>query len=210
MINPELKQYVETQIIPRYDHFDAAHTREHVTMVIAQSLKLAAHYDVDENVVYTAAAYHDTGMVDGRETHHLASGRIIRQDADLARWLSEEQIETAAQAAEDHRASSKSEPRSIYGRILAEADRTIDPALIIRRTVQFGFDHYPEMSEEQHITRAVDHLHEKYGRGGYLRLWIPESDNAARLEELRLIIDNDDLLLRTVREVYFEESHNRR
>ncbi|MBP9987064.1 MAG: HD domain-containing protein [Bacteroidales bacterium] len=209
MINPELKAYIESEIIPRYDHFDGAHTRGHVEMVICQSLKLAAFYDVDEDVIYTAAAYHDTGMVEGRETHHLVSGRIIREDACLRKWLDAGQIETAAQAAEDHRASSKAEPRTIYGRILAEADRTIDPELIIRRTVQFGFDHYPEMTEEQHIERALEHLHEKYGRGGYLRLWIPESDNSARLEDLRKIIDNSSRLRAIVEQEYLTESQKR-
>ncbi len=209
MINSELKAYIESEIIPRYDHFDGAHTREHVNMVISQSLRLAAFYDVDEDVIYTAAAYHDTGMIEGRETHHLVSGRIIREDATLRKWLDKEQIETAAQAAEDHRASSEAEPRSIYGRILAEADRTIEPALIIRRTVQFGFDHYPEMTKEQHIERAIDHLHEKYSRGGYLRLWIPESDNSARLEELRKTIDDGNRLLAIVEEEYRIESQKR-
>lgn len=210
MINPELKAYIETEIIPRYDHFDGAHTRGHVNMVICQSMRLAGWYDVDEDIVYTAAAYHDTGMVEGRERHHLVSGRIIRDDINLRRWLDGDQIETAAQAAEDHRASSGTEPRTIYGRILAEADRMIDPMLIIRRTVQFGFDHYPEMTEEQHIARAVEHLHEKYGRGGYLRLWIPESDNAARLEELRQMIECSDRLLMTVQDIYNQELDKRR
>lgn len=209
MINPELKTYIESEIIPRYDHFDGAHTREHVNMVICQSLKLSAFYDVDEDIIYTAAAYHDTGMAEGREMHHLASGRIIRCDAFLSKWLTADQIETAAQAAEDHRASSKGDPRTIYGRILAEADRTIDPELIICRTLQFGFDHYPDMTKEQHIGRAIEHLHEKYGRGGYLRLWIPESDNAAQLECLRCIIDDEDTLLEKVTEVYIREIQNR-
>ncbi len=55
----------------------------------------------------------------------------------------EEEIETVAQAAEDHRASSDHDPRSIYGRIVAEADRLIDPVTIIRRTIQYVLSHYP-------------------------------------------------------------------
>ena len=99
-----------------------------------------------------------------------------------------------ADAAEDHRASSKSAPRTIYGRIVAEADRDIVPFTIILRTVQFGLAHYPELSKEEHYSRAVQHMHEKYADGGYLKLWIPESPNAARLEELRCIIRDGESL----------------
>ena len=191
MIQPQLKTYIEQQILPRYDHFDAAHQRNHAEEVIERSMALAQHYDVDENMVYAIAAYHDTGLCEGRDTHHLVSGRIIREDKKLRDWFDEAQIETMAQAAEDHRASSGHEPRSIYGKIVAEADRLISPEKVIRRTIQFGLDHYPELDKEGQYQRFKAHLLEKYSDTGYLRLWIPESDNATRLEELRKIIRNE-------------------
>ena len=142
---PSLHAYVEAEILPRYDAFDKAHRRPHVERVIRDALALAAFYPVDPEMVYAAAAFHDTGLCEGRETHHLASGRIIREDPELPRWFTPEQIETVAQAAEDHRASLASAPRSIYGRLIAEADRQIEPENIIRRTVQYGPAHNPEI-----------------------------------------------------------------
>ena len=189
-----IRQYIESEIIPRYDNFDAAHGRDHVEYVIAQSLKLAEHYDVDRDMVYVIAAYHDTGLAVDRKTHHLESGRIMRADRNLRQWFSEGQIETMARAVEDHRASSDHEPRSIYGKIVAEADRQIDPETIIRRTVQYGLSHYPELDREGHWQKMLDHLNEKYAEGGYLRLWIPESDNAGKLKELHEIIKDRDYL----------------
>ena len=189
-----IRQYIESEIIPRYDNFDAAHRRDHVEYVIAQSLKLVEHYDVDRDMVYVIAAYHDTGLAVDRKTHHLESGRIMRADLNLRQWFSEGQIETMAQAVEDHRASSDHEPRSIYGKIVAEADRQIDPETIIRRTVQYGLSHYPELDREGHWQRMLDHLNEKYAEGGYLRLWLPESDNAGKLKELHEIIKDRDYL----------------
>ena len=153
-------------------------------------------------MLLAAAACHDLGLVNGRDNHHVDSGVIIRADENLKQWFSPEQIETIAQAAEDHRASGKGAPRSIYGMIVAEADRVIDGETIIRRTVQFGFKHYPNLSREGHIARAVDHLHEKYGRGGYLKLWIPWSENAARLNALQDIIADPDAVLREVTRIY--------
>ena len=190
MMEKSLEEYCEREIIPRYAAFDKAHREDHVRTVIEQSLMLARHYDVNVDMVYAAAAYHDLGLAEGRETHHLASGRIIRNDNALARWFTPEQTETIAQAAEDHRASSKHEPRSIYGRILAEADRVIDGETIVRRTIQYGLSHYPELDTEGHWERTLAHLREKYGYGGYLHLYIPESPNAGRLEALRALIDS--------------------
>ena len=191
-ISPTLIEYVEQEILPRYEHFDAAHQRNHAEEVIERSMALTKHYDVNEDMVYAIAAYHDTGLCEGRDTHHLVSGRIIREDQRLREWFDESQIETMAQAAEDHRASSGHEPRSIYGKIVAEADRLISPQKVIRRTIQFGLDHYPELDKEGQYQRFRQHLLDKYSDTGYLRLWIPESDNAARLEELRTIIRDEN------------------
>ena len=204
MLNKDLVQYVESEVIPRYASFDKAHREDHVRKVIEESMNMSAHYDVDQNILYAAAAFHDTGLVDGRETHHLSSGRIIRDDARLREWFSPEQIETIAQAAEDHRASNGKEPRSIYGRIVAEADRDIDPMRILRRTVQFGIEHYPELDKEGHWRRMQEHLAEKYDYGGYLKLYVPESGNAAGLKRLRDII-HDPERLRSIFENFYEE-----
>ena len=82
-INKELQEYVERNILPRYEGFDTAHRRDHAEAVIERSMALAAHYDVESDMVYTTAAYHDTGLVEGRELHHTASAAIIRRDAQL-------------------------------------------------------------------------------------------------------------------------------
>ena len=218
MINQELKKYIYEEVVPRYREFDDAHKEDHALTVIAQAMHLLSGReewvasqadvdtiwlaDVDENMLLAAAACHDLGLVNGRDNHHTDSGRIIRADMRLREWFDEEQIEVIAQAAEDHRASGKSAPRSIYGMIVAEADRVIDGETIIRRTVQFGFKHYPDLDREGHIARAVSHLKEKYGRGGYLKLWIPWSDNAARLSALQDIIADDEAILEEVKRIY--------
>ncbi len=214
--NAELMAYVEQDILPHYATFDAAHREDHARTVIAQSLSLAhiindspAYVNedgsktiIDIDMVYTIAAYHDMGLTEGRDTHHIVSARIIREDRTLLRWFTPEQIEIMADAAEDHRASSKLPPRTIYGRIVAEADRDIDPIKIIRRTMQYGFAHYPHLDKEGHYERTLEHLHEKYAEGGYLKLWIPESPNGERLAKLRDII-RDEALLRQIYEQIF-------
>lgn len=202
-IRQDLRAYIEREILPRYDSFDAAHRRDHAEMVIRQSLELAEQTGADTEMAYVIAAYHDTGLCEGRERHHLVSGSIIRADRNLLQWFSPEQIETMACAAEDHRASTDHAPRTLYGRIVAEADRFIDPETIIRRTVQFGMEHYPDLDKEGHYERMLQHLHEKYGRNGYLKLWFADSPNAKRLELLRQKID-DEPQLRTIFEQFWQ------
>ena len=203
-VRDEIVGYVESSVIPAYASFDKGHRESHARYVIGQAMALAEHYDVDPEMVYVAAACHDLGLAEDRKTHHLVSGRMVREDAALRRWFSGAQVETIAQAVEDHRASSDHEPRSIYGRLVAEADRQIVPETVVRRTVQFGMDHYPELDREGHWARTLEHLQEKYAEGGYLRLWIPESSNAARLADLRALI-RDRARLRALFERFYDE-----
>lgn len=193
-ISPELASYVEQQIIPRYEHFDAAHRTDHVRTVIRESLDLASHYDLDTDMVYATAAFHDTGLAFGRDNHHLDSGKIVRHDAFLQSMFDTDRLEIIAEAVEDHRASHGSEPRSIYGKIVSEADRIIIPEVCIRRTIQYGIEHYPKLGRNHQYLRFESHLREKYGRNGYIRFWIPYSANKTNLEELRDIIDNSSRL----------------
>ncbi|MBR5905888.1 MAG: HD domain-containing protein [Bacteroidales bacterium] len=203
MIRESLKEYIECEVIPRYAAFDMAHREDHARTVVERALSMGKAYDIDEEVLYTAAACHDLGLAVDRKTHHLESGRIIRADARLREWFSDAQIETIAQAAEDHRASATTPPRSIYGCLVAEADRMIEPVTIIRRTVQFGLDHYPELDKEGHWERTLEHLNEKYAEGGYLHLLIPGSPNEEPLRELREII-RDHGRLREIFDSVFE------
>lgn len=205
-----LERYIFNEIVPKYSSFDTAHKEDHALTVISQAMNLLEKMpedvrnvqEINEEMLLTAAACHDLGLVNGRERHHLDSGTIIRSDERLREWFTQEQIETIAQAAEDHRASGKSAPRSMYGMLVAEADRVIDGETIIRRTIQFGFNNYPGLDREGHIRRAIDHLREKYGRGGYLKLWIPWSDNAARLSALQDIIADDSAVYRETVRIY--------
>ena len=209
MIRSEIITYIEKNILPLYDSFDRGHRRDHAQQVIERSAQLARGFEVNEEMVYVTAAYHDTGLKYGRELDHYDSARIIRADKELERWFTAEQISTMADAAEDHRASAERAPRTIYGRIVAEADRLIIPELILRRTVQYSLANFPALDCEGHWQRSVEHLHEKYDEGGYLRVWIEESDNGEKLRELRKIIANRPLLRTMFETIYAEECNKK-
>lgn len=200
----DLVEMIERTILPRYAAFDKAHNLEHVTRVIRSSLALVRTTGADINMVYTIAAYHDLGMEGPRAIHHLTGGKLLAADSRLRKWFSPEQIKIMKEAIEDHRASASHTPRSIYGKIVAEADRDIDKDIVVKRTIQYGQSHYPELDKEQQWQRFKKHMDEKYSYNGYIRLWIPGSPNEQKLKELRDIIANEQRL-RALFEQHFQD-----
>ena len=200
----DLVEFIETQILPQYAQFDRAHNMEHVTRVIRRSISMARQLGADLDMTYTIAAYHDLGLSGPRAIHHLTSGKILMQDARLKRWFTADQLHLMKEAVEDHRASASRAPRSIYGKIVAEADRDIDPETVIRRTIQFGLANYPQLDMEGHWKRFMSHMDEKYSVNGYIRLWIQGSENERKLNELRQLIVNPQEM-RTVFDRIFKE-----
>ena len=189
-----LMEFVEKQILPRYTAFGESHGLYHVTRVIKNSLELARMLGADINMTYTIAAYHDLGMEGPRAIHHITSGKILTADARLKKWFSPEQIKIMREAVEDHRASASHAPRSIYGKIVAEADRDIDIDTVFTRAIQYGIEHDPDKDKEWQFKRFDSHMEEKYSNNGYIKLWIPHSPNEKKLKELRDIIVNKELL----------------
>lgn len=84
IMRESLIRFVEREIIPRYDGIDKGHQRDYVLAVIEQGQYLAGFYDVDSEAIYAACACHDLGIRDGREQHHIVSGKIIREELDLS------------------------------------------------------------------------------------------------------------------------------
>ena len=206
-VSRSLQQYVAENILPRYDGYDKAHSRRHIQSVIEQSMeifrKLSAgqidggrRYELNPDMVYAIAAYHDIGICEGRESHHLVSGRMLEADTALCRWFSPEQIHVMREAVEDHRSSNKSWPRSIYGRIVSEADKVIDFDTVFSRAILYARASCPEMTDEEIFHKSYGHLLDKYGDGGYMRLQFPDSPNAVRLADLREKLRDEELMRR--------------
>ena len=199
-------EFVEKNILPRYAEFDKAHNMEHVTRVVRRSIDIARQLGADLDMAYTIAAYHDLGLSGPRAIHHLTSGKILIADARLKRWFSAEKLTIMKEAVEDHRASASHAPRSIYGKIVAEADRDLEPEKVFRRTVQFGLSNYPEFDKEKQWQRFCEHMENKYSQNGYIKLWIPGSPNEKNLKIIRETIENKNLLRKTFDRLYTEET----
>ena len=197
-----VKEYLEQHIITMYQHFDMAHQIDHVYKVIDNALEIAKDYDVNLDFVYVIACYHDVGLKFGRKDHHLTGGQFLFDDQFLRNHFTEKELLLMKEAVEDHRASNENSPRTIYGKIIAEADRDINPDTIILRTVQFGYKNYPNLSEKEHIERAYQHIEEKYGPQGYLRLWLETKKNRDGLNKIHQLLQNKDTLYGIIKQYY--------
>lgn len=202
----DLVEFIETKILPQYAAFDRAHNLEHVTRVIRRSLDLVKTTGADINMVYAIAAYHDLGMSGPRAVHHITGGKILASDARLKKWFSPEQIKIMKEAVEDHRASASRAPRSLFGKIIAEADRDIDAEVVIRRTIQYGLSNYPELDKGEQWKRFKEHMDSKYSVNGYIKLWLPKSPNEKNLNELRNLIADTPKLHEVFERIYSEET----
>lgn len=205
-INLDLMAFVETEILPRYTNFDKAHGLQHVTNVVNKSVRLAKAIGADVNMAYAIAAYHDLGLEGPRAIHHLTSGKILAADARLKKWFSTEQIKVMKEAVEDHRASASHAPRNVYGKIVAEADRELEPSTVFRRTIQYGLARYPEKNREEQWARFNEHLDNKYSGHGYIKLWIPGSENEEKLKEIRELLTRPSELRMIFDKIYDEEN----
>jgi len=193
-VNLDLMEFVEKQILPRYVQFGASHGLGHVQRVIKNSLELARITGADINMVYTTAAYHDLGMSGPRAIHHLTGGKIIATDARIKKWFSPQQITIMKEAIEDHRASASHSPRSLYGKIVAEADRDLDTVVVFTRAIQYGLEKQPELNAEEQWKRFQEHMLAKYSSTGYIRLWLPNSPNREKLKQIQDIIADEKQL----------------
>ena len=141
-----------------------------------------------------------------RAIHPLVGGKILAADARLKKWFSPEQIKIMKEAVEDHRASASHSPRSQYGKIVAEADRDLDPETIFRRAVQYGLEKEPTLDRIGQWKRFHHHMQEKYSRTGYIRLWVHNSPNRDRLSAIQATIEDIGKLRQWFDRLYDEEA----
>jgi uncharacterized protein len=199
-----LLTYLYHKIIPIYRAFDQAHQMDHVEKVIHNALEIAKDYDVNQDMIYVIACYHDIGMQFGRKDHHLTGGLFLYEDAFLRSYFNEFDMMTMKEAIEDHRASNPEPPRTIYGKIIAEADRDIEPDIVFLRTSQFGVRHHPDLSFDEHFERAYQHVLEKYGHEGYLKLWLDTKKNREGLAKIRAYLADKDKMKEMFLSLYRE------
>lgn len=176
MIQKDLKTYIQEEILPIYQKNDWAHQEWHIYEVIEKSLKLAKNLEVNENMVYTIACFHDIACFKGRKDHEINSAIMLKENQKLKEFFTEEQIECMAKAITDHRASLEYVPRNIYGKIISTADRFTNLKSLLRSTHSYSLEFFPNLSLEEMFQRSYDYIEKKYGPNGYGKIYLPYKD----------------------------------
>ena len=201
-INLELKKYIETKIFPLYERNEPAHGIKHIHTVINRSLHIAKEYEVNKNIVYTVAAYHDLGHYIDPKIHEKLSADIFMKDNKIKKWFTEEEIQIIKEAIEDHRASSNHEPRSIYGKIVSTADRTIKSIdVCIKRAYTYYINNFPSIPKKERIQKVYEHLNDKYGPNGYAKTYLYDEEFEFAKKKFIEALSNKDNFIKRIENV---------
>lgn len=193
-VNKELKEYIEKTVFPEYGKNESGHGIKHINYVIKRSFELIEqnNLDVDINMVYTIATYHDIGHHIDRKNHEIVSANIMSNDKKLKDFFTEEKLEVIKEAIEDHRASSNHEPRTIYGKIISSADRNNTVKQCLERSYTFGKEQNPDARDRELYERAYEALNRKFGYNGYAKFYFRDIQYEEFLREIRELLEDKE------------------
>lgn len=201
-ISEELRIYIMENIITIYNSFDNAHNIKHALTVINSSILLARNYNVNYSMVFTIAAFHDIGLKVDRKNHHINSKHILLNDIFLKDYFSQDELIIMANACEDHRASNLEIPRTLYGLIVSDADRTTNIVDMITRCYDYTLNYYNDLTKEKTYSIVYSHLKDKYGENGYVKFHLKESQKII----MQPILEAQEILKN---ELKFKEIYNK-
>ena len=197
-INEDLKKYIEENVFPEYSKNEPAHNIEHIKYVIRRSFKFADTVpNINYNMVYTIAAYHDIGHHIDSKRHEIISGEIMSKDENLKNFFSEQELIVIKEAIEDHRASSNHEPRSIYGKIVSTADRNNTVESCLSRSYTYNKKLHPEYDDEKTFEECHFHLNKKFGENGYAKYFFKDEEYEKFLKDIRELLSDKKRFIET-------------
>lgn len=207
-INDEIQKHIENNVFPEYQKNEPAHNLSHIKYVIDRSFKFAQTVpNINYDIVYVVAAYHDIGHHIDPKKHELVSAEIMQKDQELKKFFSEDELKTIKEAIEDHRASSDHEPRSIYGKIVSTADRNNSVNSCLERSYFYGKKLHSEYSDDELFNRAYEHLKQKFGENGYAKFFFKDEEYEKFLTDIRKLLSNKEKFIEAQR-TYIEKLKN--
>lgn len=205
-VNKSLKKYIEDNVLPKYRKNEPAHNLDHIKYVISRSFKFAQNLpEINYDIVYTVAAYHDIGHHIDPEKHEIISAEIMQKDEELKNFFSKEELKIIKEAIEDHRASSDHEPRSVYGKIVSTADRNNTVESCLERSYFYGKKLHPEYNDNELFNRAYEHLKLKFGENGYAKFYFKDEEYEKFLSDIRKLLSNKKKFIET-QKTYIEKA----
>ena len=198
-VNAKLKQYIDEKILPEYELNDGGHNSEHVKYVLKRAFELADGYEINYDILYTCVCFHDVACHIDRDNHEVLSAQRAYEDDFLNGFFSIIEMKKIKEAIEDHRASSKIDPRSIYGKIVSSADRNDSVEQCLRRSYTYGKKLNPTFTDDEIFENAYQVLFDKFGISGYAKFYFKDKKYDNFLYDIRNLLKNKEEFINTQR-----------
>lgn len=211
IINPKLIEFMEKNIFPIYDTFDKGHNLSHIFAVIERAINIYKSLDnkeIDINLVYAAAALHDIGVQVERKNHALHSSEFVMSCTALREFFTEEEIIIIANACEDHSTSKGVVPRTIYGKIVCDADKDNNVDISLLRAYEFTKKYFPDFTEEQCLDNVYDQLNLKFGPEGKVKFYVGAPEQSEFLHTMQSLALDKNLFIAKMNEVIKNNLHS--
>ena len=197
-MDKQLKNYILTKIKSEYKNFDKGHNISHFNFVTNNCVNYAKQLidhgeNVDLDIAFIVGSFHDYGIKDGRENHAQKSAKYVLKDEMLKKFYDEQTIKMIAEAVEDHSSHLEYEPRSIYGKIVADADRNNTVYLVFSRPIKYGLSHEKNLTKQEQIERVYNFVQNKFGEKGYVKYWLNIDDTRKEQQKLFELLKNKEL-----------------
>lgn len=199
-VRKEVRDFIDGEIKPLYKTFDKAHNLSHFRFVanncVMYAKELASRGEkVDLELAYVVGALHDIGISRGREGHAKSSAAMVFENKTLSKLFDEKTIRIIAEAVEDHSSHLSYSPRSVYGKIVADADRNNSVYLVFSRPIKFGIRNEKWRTREEQIERVYEFVQEKFGRNGYVKYHLDIDATTKEQKKVWALLDDKEKCL---------------
>lgn len=209
-VDKNLKDYIEENIFPQYELNDQAHGIVHILEVIRRSFALNATFklDLDENMIYAIAAYHDLGKYEDHTIHEKIAARRFINDDNMKRFFTDEERQTIKEAIEDHRSAKEDNPRSTYGKLISSADRNTTIEIVFIRSFFVAKERMPEMNIEEYLDYTIKRLSKKYDEENPENMFYEDETYKVFIKDMRSLLKREEEFKKRYCEVNHISSRN--
>lgn len=204
-VNSKLREYVEENVFPLWEANDKGHGPIHRTEVIRRifALNETFHLDLDPNLLFTIASYHDVGKYIDHKRHHLIAAEKFMEDVGMRKFFTDDERIIIKEAIEDHRSSKEDEPRSVYGKLISSADRNTTIEMVFIRSFFVAKDRMPDMNIEEYLDYTVNRLRNRYGEENPENMFFEDEVYQVFLKDMRNLLSRPD----DFKDLYCEVNH---
>lgn len=193
-VDLKLRDYVEKKVFPLWELNDKGHGPIHRTEVIRRifALNETFHLQLDSNMLFVIASYHDVGKYIDHKRHHLIAAEKFMKDEEIKQFFTDDQKIIIKEAIEDHRSSKEDEPRNVYGKLISSADRNTTIEMVFIRSFFVAKDRMPDMKVNEYLDYTVNRLGNRYGEENPENMFFEDDIYKVFLNDMRDLLTRSD------------------